>query len=242
MNRKAETTVDRILRTVKNHKFFAVLIVLGIAVIAVATFVRSVRDLVQVFRKEQPVEDSFASPSFVLEGTIALEAGVVLPKSARVGLLWGLEDDDQYSWGTTEIHAGEDALSYRLPLKEPQPPDKALMFITSIGNAEGVNTPSLRAKLGIAYIIVFEDKNGTENFENDEDEMLAASPQYCVTYLSGKLPPVPPIQGLEQGYSIAKAFPLEGHEGWDGLSSTSSNTKVRIFVAKDRKIKVPNWT
>ena len=119
------------------------------------------------------------------------------------------------------------------------------MFITNIRppGELGNSTPSLAAKLGVAYIIVFEDSNGSGLFEPNDDKPLGASATHCVTYLSGNLPVrLENFRQLKQGFGLSKAEPSEGEVGFDKLVPVSDDTKIQIKINTDYEFDLPNWT
>ena len=119
------------------------------------------------------------------------------------------------------------------------------MFLTNIRprGEPGESTPSLVAKLGIAYIFVFDDTNGTGVFEPSEDKALGASASHCVSFLSGKLPKqIEHMQQLEQGFGLTKAVPPNDTFGFDNLVPVNPETKINITITNDYKIQLPNWT
>lgn len=168
-------------------------------------------------------------------------AGNSLPATLRVGLLWGLEDDQHYYYGSTSVERDG---SFVVRLTSP-PPDKALMFFTH--KDWGASTPALLGKLGVAYIIAFEDRNDSDVYEADIDALVGASDRYVVTYLEGKVPDSAlTMKAIEPGYALSRAVkPTEHDVGTtlDSLVPANRDTRVTIRAQEDpRSIVWPNWT
>jgi len=235
-----ENRPEGILNRIRNNKIVSILIVTGVIITSLATFTDSFEKL------WSKCANLFTDKGFRIEGDIVYEPGAQPAENILVTIIWGLDRSEKEGGDTqfqssviAKVKSDEGRLNYSLVLTK-DPPEELLMDFDSI-------------KLGVGYIVAFNDKNNNGLLDLDE-KILGGSANYCVTFLNGDLKTWAETKGkgklytllkLKQGYCLTKTVPPEVHKfpvPFDDLVPIDL-IPVNIVIPRDtNNIKFPNWT